>query len=283
MVGERHGADGIVYGGLTMVGEPARGDDDDTVLRAHARQEGDDRAAAAVADTVLRPRRTDVEARAVDQAGTVDDDPLGDTVIRPAVGARPPAVPSPVAPSLDDTVVRPRRDGHASAPRSGDRVPGPEARLEPVHAPDADPSVGVPTRLPSGPVAPPRVPSIRVGGRVVRLDRPVVVGRRPAAPRVVHGAGPELVTVPSPTTQVSSSHLLVHAAGEAAVVDDLRSTNGTVVRPPGSAPFRMASGASIVVLTGTLVEIGDGNVIEVLSPHLRVGPDDGLPPFPSVP
>ncbi|MEV7933010.1 hypothetical protein [Curtobacterium sp. NPDC089185] len=261
-----------------MVGEPARGDDDDTVLRAHAPQEGDDRAAAAVADTVLRPRRTDVEAGAVDEARAVDDDPLGDTVIRPAVGVRPPAVPSP-----DDTVVRPRRDGHASAPRSGDRVPGPEARLEPVHSPDADPSVGVPTRLPSGPVAPPRVPSIRVGGRVVRLDRPVVVGRRPAAPRVVHGAGPELVTVPSPTTQVSSSHLLVHAAGEAAVVDDLRSTNGTVVRPPGSAPFRMASGASIVVLTGTLVEIGDGNVIEVLSPHLRVGPDDGLPPFPSVP
>lgn len=291
MVGERHGADGIVYGGLTMVGEPARGDDDDTVLRAHAPQEGDDdRAAAAVADTVLRPPRTDVEARAVDgtsavdeasavgQAGAVDDDPLGDTVIRPAVGVRPPAAPSP-----DDTVVRPRRDGDASAPRSGDRVPGPGARLEPVDAPDADPSVGVPTRLPSGPVAPPRVPSIRVGGRVVRLDRPVVVGRRPAAPRVVHGAGPELVTVPSPTTQVSSSHLLVHAAGEAAVVDDLRSTNGTVVRPPGSAPFRMASGASIVVLTGTLVEIGDGNVIEVLSPHLRVGPDDGLPPFPSVP
>lgn len=286
MVGERHGADGIVYGGLTMVGEPARGDDDDTVLRAHARQEGDDRAAAAVADTVLRPRRTDVEAGAVDEARAVDDDPLGDTVIGPAVGVRPPVAPSPVAPSPDDTVVRPRRDGDASAPRSGDRVPGPEARLEPVHAADADPPVGVPTRLPSGPVgasAPPRVPSIRIGGRVVRLDRPVVVGRRPAAPRVVHGAGPELVTVPSPTTQVSSSHLLVHAAGEAAVVDDLRSTNGTVVRPPGSAPFRMASGASIVVLTGTLVEIGDGNVIEVLSPHLRVGPDDGLPPFPSVP
>ncbi len=82
---------------------------------------------------------------------------------------------------------------------------------------------------------------------------------------------------------MSSSHVLLHAAGEAAVVEDLRSTNGTVVRPPGGAPFRMAAGASIVVLTGTLVEIGDGNVIEVLSPHLRVGPDDGLPPFPPAP
>ncbi|MDM7890376.1 FHA domain-containing protein [Curtobacterium caseinilyticum] len=122
-----------------------------------------------------------------------------------------------------------------------------------------------------------------MAGRVVRLDHPVVVGRRPALPRVVRGPEPELLTVPSPGGQVSSSHLLVHAEGEAAVVDDLRSTNGTVVRPPGAAPFRMAAGASIVVLTGTLVEIGDDNVIEVLSPHLRAGPDDGLPPFPSVP
>jgi len=123
------------------------------------------------------------------------------------------------------------------------------------------------------------VPSIRVGGRVIRLDHPVVIGRRPALPRVIRGPAPELVTVPSPLGQVSSSHLLVHAEGEAAVVDDLRSTNGTVVRPAGSAPYRMPSGASIVALTGTVVEIGDGIAVEILSPHLRLTPGvDGVPP-----
>jgi hypothetical protein len=63
------------------------------------------------------------------------------------------------------------------------------------------------------------------------------------------------------------------------VVEDLRSTNGTTVRPPGSPPFRMASGSSVVVLTGTVVEVGDGNAIEILSPYLRVAPDRaGAPP-----
>lgn len=248
MVGEPHGEDRIVYGGVIMVGEPVREDDVD--------------------DTVLRPRRSVHAARHDDHA--TGDDALGDTVIRPSAGGRP-----PTASATDDTVVRPRRHPDPAV------APGRTPPAGPPAVPDR--SDGGPTGLQAGAPAVPRVPSIRVAGRVVRLDRPVVVGRRPAAPRVVRGPAPELLTVPSPSGQVSSSHLLVHAAGEAAVVDDLRSTNGTVVRPPGSAPFRMASGASNVVLTGTLVEIGDGNVIEVLSPHLRVGSDDGLPPFPSVP
>ncbi|QCR43672.1 hypothetical protein C1N91_09130 [Curtobacterium sp. SGAir0471] len=213
-------------------------------------------------DTVIRARLDagPVGLPGAEPDGLRDDDPYGDTVIRPVRGVGP--GPGPVA---DDTVLRDR--------------PG---RPTPTGTPGgAPPSAAVP-RSDEQPVRR-RTPSVRIGGRTVRLDRPLVVGRRPAAPRVVVDDGPVLVPVPSPSGQVSSSHLLVHAAGEAAVVEDLRSTNGTVVRPPGAAPFRMAAGASIVVLTGTLVEIGDGNVVEVLSPHLRVGPDDGLPPFPPNP
>ncbi|MBE7161987.1 MAG: FHA domain-containing protein, partial [Williamsia herbipolensis] len=135
--------------------------------------------------------------------------------------------------------------------------------------------------------APARVPSIRIAGTVHRLDRPVIVGRRPALPRVVRGTPPELVTVPSRRSEVSSSHLMVRAEGDAVVVEDLGSTNGTVVRPPGAAPTRMPSGASIVVLTGTVVEIGDGNTIEILSPYLRLQPPqhgaDRTVPWPSAP
>lgn len=237
---------------MTMVREPVR-EDDDTVVRARPRSasgHGRGLVPEDQRDAPLEPADgSGSAARHADRAG--GGDPYGDTVIRPVRRA----ARSGAGSSVDDTVVRARPVGAADA-----AAPPPDDR---------------PVRR--------QIPSVRVGGRVLRLDRPLVVGRRPAAPRVAVDGGPVLVTVPSPSGQVSSSHLLVHAEGEAAVVEDLRSTNGTVVRPPGAAPFRMAAGASIVVLTGTLVEIGDGNVIEVLSPHLRVGPDDGLPPFPPAP
>ena len=224
-----------------------RDDDiDDTVVRRPRGRRVADHTADALDDTVIRPSGN------TGSAG-VDDD----TVIRP------PAVPGVPPAAGDDTVVRvpARPDG------GGGTSDGAEPRL-PVDEP-------APTR---------RVPSIRIGDRVVRLDHPVVVGRRPALPRILRGPVPELVTVPSPSGQVSSSHVLVHAEGEAAVVDDLRSTNGTVIRPAGAAGFRMPAGASNVVLTGTVVEIGDGNVIEVLSPHLRVAPSSrDLPPLPTWP
>lgn len=235
-------------------------DVEDTVIRPRSRQSGSARAQDAVDDTVLRdpsaalphhPVGPDSGPRVSDE---LDDDPLGDTVIRGPRGG-PDASTAP-----EDTVLR--------APRTA-----------PLTRPTAFPA-DAPTSLPPVQEAPrARVPSIRVGGRVIRLDRPVVIGRRPALPRIVRGPVPELVTVVSPLGQVSSSHLLVHAEGEAAVVDDLRSTNGTVVRPAGSAPYRMSSGASIVALTGTVVEIGDGIAVEILSPHLRVTPGvDGFPP-----
>lgn len=197
---------------------------------------------------------------AVGQVGTVRpvraeevDDPFGDTVLVDAL-VRDPALRDP-----------------------GSRVPAHRRDDAPVDAP------AVPVLPPAPPVRPAHVPSIRVGGRVIRLDRPVVVGRRPGLPRVVRGPTPELLTVPSPTGQVSASHLLVHAAGETAVVDDLHSTNGTVIRSPGGTPHRMASGTSNVVLTGTVVEIGDGNTIEILSPFTRLTPPGPVPTGPSVP
>jgi hypothetical protein len=211
------------------------GDDiEDTVLRPRHRAVGRDRASDAVEDTVIRvPLRQDAFAPRPEDA----------------------SVPGPddaAAPDPEDTVVRARR-GEDPAGATG--LPGvPPSLPDVVERPRA------------------RVPSIRVLDRVIRLDRPVVVGRRPALPRVVRGPEPELVVVCSPSGQVSSSHVAFHAEGEAAVVDDLHSTNGTVVRPAGAAAYRMPSGASIVALTGTVVEIGDGIGIEILSPHLRVTP-----------
>lgn len=260
--------------GSSTVGETTLGglrlyDDDieDTVIRRPRRSLGD-RTADAVDDTVIRRAGPVVPGAGPDSDSDPgsDDGVLGDTVIRPAPGAsdQPPAAVDDVDP--EDTVVRvPARPGAGPSPFLG-----------------AAPGLPAVPAVPAAPTA--RVPSIRIGDRTFRLDHPVVIGRRPSLPRVTRGPQPELVTVRSTYGQVSSSHVRMHAEGEAVVVQDLRSTNGTVVRPAGAPAYRMASGASIVALTGTVVEIGDGNAIEVLSPYLRVAPTaEGLPPVPPWP
>lgn len=254
--------------GTTLGGLRLRDDDiEDTFIRRPRRSLGD-RTADAIDDTVIRGAAPVVPGPDSDpdpDPGS-DDGVLGDTVIRPAPGA--PGQPPPAVVDVDpeDTVVRvPARPGAGASPFVG-AAPG----LPSVPA------------VPTAPTA--RVPSIRIGDRTFRLDHPVVIGRRPSLPRVTRGPQPELVTVRSAYGQVSSSHVRMHAEGEAVVVQDLRSTNGTVVRPAGAPAYRMASGASIVALTGTVVEIGDGNAIEVLSPYLRVAPTaEGLPPVPPWP
>ena len=263
--------------GSSTVGETTLGglrlyDDDieDTVIRRPRRTPAGDRTANAVGDTVIRGAGPVLPGAGPDSdpdsAPGADDGVLGDTVIRPPVGApaEAPAAVDVVDP--EDTVVRvPARPGAGAGPFVG-----------------AAPGLPAVPSVPAAPAA--RVPSIRIGDRTFRLDHPVVIGRRPSLPRVTRGPQPELVTVRSAYGQVSSSHVRMHAEGEAVVVQDLRSTNGTVVRPAGAPAYRMASGASIVALTGTVVEIGDGNAIEVLSPYLRVAPTaEGLPPVPPWP
>ncbi|MFP3416284.1 hypothetical protein SB773_33115, partial [Bacillus sp. SIMBA_074] len=55
-------------------------------------------------------------------------------------------------------------------------------------------------------------------GETLPLDAPLLVGRRPALARVEPGAPPRLVTVVSPTQEVSSTHARIEQSGEAVVV-----------------------------------------------------------------
>ena len=135
--------------------------------------------------------------------------------------------------------------------------------------------------VPPAPVAPlvssppARLHSLRVAAEVLPLDLPVVVGRRPSAPRVQRGAPPRLVTVGAPGGSVSASHVDVRQEGGVVVVTDLRSTNGTRVQPPGRPGVQLRQGESVVVLAGTVVDLGDGVVLEILPPQrltLKDGP-----------
>ena len=75
---------------------------------------------------------------------------------------------------------------------------------------------------------------------------------------------PRLVRVSSGGHEVSSTHIELRQLGSSVVVTDMRSTNGSVVFPPGGAQRKLRQGESVVVSPGTLVDIGDGNVIEIL-------------------
>ena len=107
----------------------------------------------------------------------------------------------------------------------------------------------------------------RIANTIVLLDATARVGRKPTRQRVGDGGRQRLVQVPSPSQQVSATHLEIRQRGASVVVTDLRSTNGTVVNIPGRVPRTLRQGESMVVSPGTLVDIGDGNLIEILPMH----------------
>lgn len=135
---------------------------------------------------------------------------------------------------------------------------------------------------PTEPVTLPPAPAqyaIRLGsGELFELDLPVLIGRRPTAPRIDTGAPPRLVAVASPEHEVSSTHVRIEQEGDAVVVTDLRSTNGTVITAATGAESRLRPGQSLVVLAGATVAIGDGNIIEITAVGGRTDGDASAEP-----
>jgi hypothetical protein len=117
----------------------------------------------------------------------------------------------------------------------------------------------------------------RIGRTVVWLDAVSYVGRRPSSPRIIYGQMPRLVRVPSPKQEVSSTHVELRQLGASVVLTDMRSTNGSIVFPPGGEPRKLRQGESVVATPGTLVDIGDGNVIEILPLESRPPSDEPSP------
>jgi hypothetical protein len=123
--------------------------------------------------------------------------------------------------------------------------------------------------MPSAPVEPAASAgmfAIRIGTHEpIPLDVPAYVGRRPSIPRITGTRLPRLVMVPSPNREVSSTHVELHQEGSTVVVTDLDSTNGTTVTNPGLPPVGLRQGESVVLGAGSLVDIGDGIRIIVVT------------------
>jgi hypothetical protein len=183
---------------------------------------------------------------------------------------------------LDDTVARPPRARKAVAP-----VEDLEKTITVQRPPRAEqpPVALVEPPAPAAPGAPPPVPDVSdnvwsqpvperprpfrlrlADGTLVPLDQPVYLGRKPSVPRIHPGGVPLLVTLDSPQREVSSTHLELSTVGGTIVASDTRSTNGSVLRMPGAEPRTLIGGESVVVTPGTVIELGDGNLVEVLAP-----------------
>ncbi|PQZ70226.1 hypothetical protein CQ031_19675 [Microbacterium sp. MYb40] len=113
-------------------------------------------------------------------------------------------------------------------------------------------------------VAPAAVAAASVGrirlstGQVASLDRTVIIGRRPRSTRASGANLPHLIAVESPQQDISRSHLEVRPEGDTVVVIDLHTTNGSTLLRPGADPVRLHPGEQTLVLSGDVVDLGDG-------------------------
>lgn len=180
----------------------------------------------------------------------------------------------------EDTIIRPPARADHGDVLWGDTVIR-ESAAPAVVPSAAVPELVAPAALPPMPVALAPAPasySFQVNRHEpIGLEVPAIIGRRPSRPRLPSAPSPRLVRVPSPLQEVSSSHLELRQSGSSVIVTDLRSTNGTIVRMPGCAAQPLRPGESLVVAPGTIVDIGDGNRVEIL-PIQRAQPPAGSNP-----
>ena len=109
------------------------------------------------------------------------------------------------------------------------------------------------------PVTPGAIGRVRVStGQVVTLDRTVIIGRRPRSTRASGANLPHLIAVDSPQQDISRSHLEIRPEGDTVVVIDLHTTNGSTLLRPGADPMRLHPGEQTLVLSGDVVDLGDG-------------------------
>ena len=178
------------------------------------------------------------------QTGSAPDDGDHDGATISLAQARALRSDLPVAPTVAGAVPTPAEP--VPAPVSA--VPG--ITLEPARPGAADP-------VPAAAVT--TGPRVRLSsGQVVALDRTVVIGRRPRATRSSGATLPHLVAVDSPQQDISRSHLEIRPEADAVVVLDLHTTNGSTLLRPGAEPVRLHPGEQTIVVTGDVIDLGDG-------------------------
>ncbi|WP_246540526.1 FHA domain-containing protein [Microbacterium flavum] len=244
-------------------------------------------AAPASADTLL-PAATYAPELAAEEAADEYDLLWGETVARPVAAAASAAAPEADAASAPaaDAAAAPEGDGAEGGPEEAAAVEGePEEEAAPatrvsetvtgeraglgdhdgatisvaearaLRASDRErfeSTEGIPPRRPT------RGRIVLSTGRVVELERPVVIGRRPKSTRTSGADLPTLVAVDSPDQDISRSHVEIRAEGEHVLATDLDTTNGTLLLRGGQDPVRLHPSEPTMVVTGDVLDLGDG-------------------------
>jgi FHA domain len=94
-------------------------------------------------------------------------------------------------------------------------------------------------------------------GDSFRLERGVILGRKPAVPDGHPGPRPNAVKV-SDDQDVSRNHVEIRLDGWQVLVVDLGSVNGTVLSAPGQAPRQLRQGEQHVVEPGSIITLAPG-------------------------
>ncbi|MCB9380915.1 MAG: FHA domain-containing protein [Acidimicrobiaceae bacterium] len=92
-------------------------------------------------------------------------------------------------------------------------------------------------------------------GRVVALDRPVLIGRNPKVEHPIDGEMPGTVKL-DVGQGLSRTHALVRLEGWQVLLEDLNSANGTIVRLPQREPRRLHPGEPVLLEPGTTIDFG---------------------------
>lgn len=105
-------------------------------------------------------------------------------------------------------------------------------------------------------------------GDQVDVDRAVRIGRSPSANRVSRDKMPRLMTVPSPSHDISRTHVEVEPDGWNLRVTDQHSTNGTTLVITGPEPERrrLVPGEPAELRVGWILDLGDGVTVSVENP-----------------
>jgi len=95
-------------------------------------------------------------------------------------------------------------------------------------------------------------------GEVIELGVPLVIGRKPT--HEGSGAQPfaRMVSVPSPSKDISRNHLLISVEQGHVLAQDLGSVNGTLLRRSGQPDRQLQSQQATLILSDDVLDLGDG-------------------------
>lgn len=167
-------------------------------------------------------------------------DRFGDTVARPLQSRAVPSAGLAGAPALGGPVVQ------ALACCEGHLNPTDRGVCRECGRTLSDPPVEVPR---------PVLGQLTVStGDVIRLDRPVLIGRNPRIEGRMPAEMPRIAGFDS-FSGVSRTHLVIRLEAWDVLVEDLGSSNGTFVTLPGQEPRRLHSGEPVLMEPGTVIDV----------------------------